>query len=293
MSYENMLMVLDAYTKYIDNHNYQGEINLTGGEPLTHPDFFRIAQEIRNRNIALGILTNGTLIDDETAAKIAKLSPKFVQISLDGPEEIHDAIRGAGQFQAALRGVDSLKKAGVKVSISFTAMKSNYTSLPALAKECQAHHVNTLWWDRVVTDDPSVYLSTEEFASILADSNSLKSKYPFFKNMRSLQCIDNKSGKVYRCNAGKRFIVIVANGDVMPCRRLPIVIGNIFKDNDLDRIIRTSLVMTDLSLPVFPTECISCKKITKCFGDAKCVSYAQTGKLRVPDVNCQMNRKGN
>ena len=83
MSLDNMFVALDKYEKYLRLYDYEGQINITGGEPLLHPDFFKIADEIIKRKIRLAVLTNGTLIDDKMADKIATLKLVLVQVSLD------------------------------------------------------------------------------------------------------------------------------------------------------------------------------------------------------------------
>lgn len=106
MPWEEMVPFLDKYTRYLESYDFEGQVNLTGGEPLLHPEFFPLAREVRRRRMRLGILTNGTLVSDEIAGELASLEPAFVQVSLDGPRDIHDRIRGEGSFELALRGID-------------------------------------------------------------------------------------------------------------------------------------------------------------------------------------------
>ena len=68
-------------------------ICLTGGEPLMHPDFFGIAECIRDMGFAWGMTTNATLIDDESAAKLRQAGMSTVSVSLDGTEKSHDQLR--------------------------------------------------------------------------------------------------------------------------------------------------------------------------------------------------------
>ena len=103
-------------------------------------------------------------------------------------------------------------------------------------------------------------------------------------NQRSLQCIGTKDCG-YRCNAGKGLIIILADGSLMPCRRLPFVIGNI-KEDELESIIKGSAIMRELSEFYAPKECYGCKELNKCYGGSRCVTYAQTGKLYKKDINC-------
>ena len=53
-------------------------VALTGGEPLTHPEFLTIARGVRERALALRILTNGALVTEPLAAEIAALLPMAV-----------------------------------------------------------------------------------------------------------------------------------------------------------------------------------------------------------------------
>lgn len=297
MPEELLFRTLDQYTEYIEKKDYQAQINLTGGEPLLHPAFFRLSKEIKNRGYRLGILTNGTLIDEKMAEQLTELKPVFVQISLDGTEQIHDGIRGAGNFQKALHGIDLLKRNVVKVLVSFTAQKANIQSFPELAAVCKEHQVDKLWWDRVVTatkeEMERLALSTEEFQAFLVVVRKLQKKYrkwngkSFISLSRSLQAKNPAKEGCYICSAGKELIIVLANGDVMPCRRLPFVIGNV-KENSLGSIIEESMLMRRLSTPRFPVGCQGCKRFLYCRGGARCVTYAQTGDLNAKDVNCSV-----
>ena len=287
MPYPEMLAALDKYVAYVKEKGYEGQINLTGGEPLLHPDFFMIASAIRKYGLRLGILTNGTMIDAECAARIAELKPLFVQVSLDGSEKVHDLIRGAGNFQKALRGIDHLKEAGIKVLVSFTVMQQNYREMKTVAAVCAGHLVDKLWWDRVVTDDATQYLTTEQFRSTSLQAARLAKRYSFISNTRALEWIP-EGGCGYECSAGKRLLILLANGDMMACRRLPFVIGNIREVSQLQTFLEENEFMKKLAAPSFPEGCTNCRFFYKCGGGARCVTYAQTGRLDQKDVNCYL-----
>ena len=88
---------------------------VSGGEPLLHPDFWQVNDLVAQRDIRSILLTNGLLIDSETAAAI-----RFneVQVSIDGVGPSHDRLRGPGTFERAVAAVRTLRAAGKQVSIA-------------------------------------------------------------------------------------------------------------------------------------------------------------------------------
>ena len=287
--------ILDKFCRLLEARSLPGQINLTGGEPLLHPAFFDLAAKIRERGVRLGVLSNGTLIDDKVAARLAALTPVFVQVSLDGTKATHDAIRSKGSFESALSGIDALKRNGVKVLVSFTAQRSNASDFAALAAICRDHAVDKLWWDRVVPENEKqareLSLSTAQFVELLETATKLEREYAgrgkrsMVSNARSLQFLCGSRSPGYVCGAGKELIVILADGTVTPCRRLPYSIGNV-RDGELTQIIDQSPLMRRLRLHSPPRECFGCEDLARCEGGAKCIACALTGDPFAKDPNC-------
>ncbi len=112
---------------------------ITGGEPLSHPDWPAIlAHCCAQRSVrTVGLQTNGTLLD---AARIGRLralprAPLRVQVSLDGASaRTHDRVRGEGAFAETIAGVSRLAAAGFggRTSIAFTEMRHTMEDVPGL-----------------------------------------------------------------------------------------------------------------------------------------------------------------
>jgi AdoMet-dependent heme synthase len=104
---------------------------LSGGEPLFRPDIFEIAKYADDAGLIVALATNGTLIDEEVAAKIKTSGIQRVSISFDGPNaEIHDAFRNLpGSFDAAMNGAKLLREIGVPIQINTTVAKHNETQM--------------------------------------------------------------------------------------------------------------------------------------------------------------------
>ena len=104
---------------------------LSGGEPLLRPDIFDIARRAKDRGFYVGLSTNGTLIDDAMAGRIAATDFDYVGVSLDGREATHDRFRRKeGAFAAALGGMRRCREMGVKVGARFTLTEMNAAELP-------------------------------------------------------------------------------------------------------------------------------------------------------------------
>lgn len=119
-----------------------GGANVTGGEALLRRDALEIIRATTDRDIAVGLESNGILFTDRFAALAQELQGRrlfSVAISLDGgTAEAHDAIRGAGSFAKTVRGLRLIAGYGIKFSVQMVLTRANYHTLPqfyALATE--------------------------------------------------------------------------------------------------------------------------------------------------------------
>jgi radical SAM protein with 4Fe4S-binding SPASM domain len=103
--------------------NMQGlRVMITGGEPLLHRNFEAINEMLPDYSIRKVLFTNGMILRKE-ALKILKVDE--IQISIDGLEAAHDALRGNGTFRHALDAVMNSLDAGFNVSISTMVHRRN------------------------------------------------------------------------------------------------------------------------------------------------------------------------
>ncbi len=110
------------------------ELFLTGGEPLLLPDFFVKLRYAASR-VPTTVLTNGMLLRGRRLDEMRALRhlPITLQISLDGATaEIHDAYRGAGSWDATIRGIRTAQELGLRVAIGATETPVNVDQAAAL-----------------------------------------------------------------------------------------------------------------------------------------------------------------
>lgn len=293
LNFTQIVKIFKDYLDYLKINNFKGHINITGGEPFLHPDFFNTIDLFDTNNITFGILTNGTLLNDSIVEKLSLYKNlSFVQISLDGTKTMHDSIRGKGNFKKAINGIRLLNKYNIPSMVAFTAHKKNIHKLKSVIRLVKKEKVKVFWADRLIpTDTCEDILSTEEFLKMskIMYKESLKAE----KNKqccteirinRALMFLGG-SNTIYHCSAGTTLLTILANGDLLPCRRLPITIGNTL-ERSITELYNSSPIIKELKTNEIPKECKKCYKSDKCRGGLKCLSYALTGKISIKDNNC-------
>lgn len=92
----------------------------------------------------------------------------------------------------------------------------------------------------------------------------------------------------YACTAGKTLLTVMENGDLVPCRRMPIVVGNLQNEN-MYELYTNSTILKSLRKDTLPDECKKCEHAKLCSGGLKCLTYALYNDLNHKDVGCNMN----
>ncbi len=119
---------------------------LSGGEPLMRKDIFEISHLAKSMGFYVGLSTNGTLITDETADRIAEVGYDYVGVSIDGIEETHDDFRQKkGSFKEAMNGIRLCRDLGIKVGMRFTPTQYNSHELPLILELMETESVDKLY----------------------------------------------------------------------------------------------------------------------------------------------------
>ena len=113
---------------------------VSGGEPLLRADVFELIAHARARGIAVQLSTNGVLIDDEVAGRLASLGVSYVGVSIDGSRAFNDAYRGLdGGFDKAVAALALLRRHGVRTGLRTTLTTRNVAELPAMLELACGH----------------------------------------------------------------------------------------------------------------------------------------------------------
>jgi MoaA/NifB/PqqE/SkfB family radical SAM enzyme len=145
-------MTLPDWEKLVDeiaSHNIKSLL-LRGGEPFLFPEIIALLEYIHNKGIFISIDSNGTMLS-EYAADILRIGNIHITISIDGPEEIHDAVRNIdGCFKKIKEGLGLLneleKNSANKISrsITFTISPYSYKGLGDMPDAARSLGIKTI-----------------------------------------------------------------------------------------------------------------------------------------------------
>jgi len=108
-----------------------------GAEPLLRPDFPQLAAEAASKGLRVAFTTNATLLDREIAEGLVSVGVAAVNVSLDGPEDVHDGLRGPGTFRLALGNLVGLLDARARRQATRPEVVVNITVNPAVVGRLQ------------------------------------------------------------------------------------------------------------------------------------------------------------
>ena len=184
-------------------------VTLSGGEPTIHAGFAEVLQYAAKRCV-VQLNTNGMVIDEAMSRIIADCDIRSVWLSIDSTTaQVHDAHRGQGSWNAAMRALQCLVRHGVHVVISAAIHAGNVNELDRLEGFAMEHGAE-LFPDALLWDGDARDLPEETFVDA-----ARVSKYRNVFASRS----DALGRFVYGCQAEQGFATITAEGMLTPCDR--------------------------------------------------------------------------
>lgn len=309
LSFDKLMMILDNLESFADKYNIDiSTFAITGGDPFEHPDFEKLLQELYSRGKRIKILGIPERVSVDTLTLLKQYHINSYQVSLDGMKETHDMIRGRGSFDETIKAIKMLAECGgIQPHIMFTVHRQNSKELMPLidylvqedvdafftfdfwvmngTEECQMGLLNNMEIDRLLIE----YREKESQLKRKGSKLKLKEKVKLF-NTLDIEKPNEKFSKyayISGCSCGISSIAILPNGDVVPCRRLPIVVGNLLEDS-YEEIFLDNELMKKLRRISYYKKCGNCDYAKVCRG-CPALAYSITGDVFGELLYC--NRK--
>ena len=256
MSWEQMQ---DTFYNCLDFCEVYGRLPyfyLTGGDPILHPDFWRLLDLFHKYDIPFTIMGNPFHLNDQVCLELKALGCQKYQLSLDGLRETHDWFRKPGSFDCTLEKIGCINRAGIRSVVMTTLSKQNRMEVPGIIDAVVKSGVNIFAFSRYVPSggELDTSMTPQEYRELLALCDKKFKEYEaegcetYFNKKDHLWTLYEYEtgefripayacdGMIYGgCNCGNCHLTILPTGDIYACRRVAdSKVGNVFEDRLAD-----------------------------------------------------------
>jgi radical SAM protein with 4Fe4S-binding SPASM domain len=260
--------------------NPKASICFTGGEALLYDGFWDLAEKIRDNDLHLSLITNGTLSKPKDVPKLTSLFQN-IKISLDSPDENTNALtRGAGSLIKTKRFIDALIAADFKPTIMVVVTKTNADKLADF---------QTIYKDNVFITYQPMYImgraSDDDRFGLTADEYYNALEVTKIDKMKGDDAI-KRNLKLMWCGMGRNVLSIESDGKVYPCQLLhneELQLGDLNKE-DIETVWLRSPYRINSVDDI--EECCTCEIKHLCGAPCRARAYFVTGNILKKDPLC-------
>ncbi|HIW73341.1 MAG TPA: radical SAM/SPASM domain protein, ACGX system [Firmicutes bacterium] len=277
---------------------------ITGGDPILHPDFWRLLALIRGHGIPFTILGNPFHLNEAVCRRLKEYGCEKYQLSLDGMRETHDWFRKPGSFDSTLEKIGCINHAGIRSVIMTTVSGANIAEIPALIDTVVAHKASVFAFARYcpTSEEKDTDIPPLRYRELLAACDRKFKAYEaagcgtYFNRKDHLWTLYEyetgafripdtvEEGKIYGgCNCGNCHLTLLPTGDVFACRRVGnSKVGNVFGDRLADIWVCQMEGYRDYTKF---EKCSKCELLAFCRG-CPAVACGKTGDFYSADPQC-------
>ena len=213
---------------------------ISGGEPFISKDMQKIYE--RHSDVAFHVYTNGSLIDEKLADKIAELGNILPAISVEGFKEETDVRRGKGHYEKVIEAMRLLKER--KLLFGFSATQTRLNSDLITSDRFVDHFIQqgcvVGWYFMYVPvgREPNLQLFP-----LPEQRDHLRKRVSYIRHNKPILIGDfwNDGPVVDGCLAGgRKYFHINAQGDIEPCVFCHFALDNI-KNKPLKEALNSSM----------------------------------------------------
>lgn len=210
---------------------------ITGGDPILHPDFWRLLELIKENEIPFTILGNPFHLTDDVCRNLKAYGCEKYQLSIDGMRETHDWFRKPGSFDCTLEKIECINRAGIRSAVMTTVSGMNIKEIPDIIDTVVKAGVNVFAFARYcpTSEERDTGMTPQEYRNLLAACDKKFKEYEakgcrtYFNKKDHLWTLYEyetgefkiseavEDGTIYGgCNCGSCHLTIVPTGDISP-----------------------------------------------------------------------------
>ncbi len=281
-------------------------IKITGGEPFLWPEISDLLKFLHEKEIEIGIETNGTLITSDIADMMMRANVKSVGVSIDAADSIiHDYIRASkGSHAAALRGLKLLLANGIRSGVIMSVYRENLLQIEPLLSSLSTFDIEYVKFNPITPTGRAKNL--KEAGLLLSDMEVKKEiidKIPSWETKFNIPLVVSyptsympfsyfKKGNIGICPFHS-LLSILANGDISFCgfgySEPQWIMGNI-SNTDIKELWENHSLLLEAreSIPnKFEGVCAHCILKWQCKGNCRALAVELSNSLVASDSSCQ------
>lgn len=304
MNWEQIKTVVDNCCDMCNMYERQPYFYITGGDPILHPDFWKLLELLKSKRIPFTILGNPFHLNDEVCKKLKEYGCQKYQLSLDGMRETHDWFRKAGSFGCTLEKISCIKNAGIRSVIMTTVSGKNIKEIPDIIDMVVKYGVDIFAFSRYcpTSEEKDTGMTPQEYRDLLDICYQKFQKYEaegcntYFNRKDHLWTLYEYEHGIFQipenakddiiyggCNCGNCHLTILPTGDLYACRRFQSKVGNVFEDRIAD--VWVCGKMESYRDYTKFKKCSKCELLRFCRG-CPAVTYGTTGNFYEADPQC-------
>lgn len=226
---EPQFMPLELYETLVPYFSWPRWVYLQGwGEPLLHPDLWKMAELAKQQNAKVGLTTNGTHLNQDNIEALFQTGIDLISISLAGATpETHNNIRVGTDLEQILAGIEQISKEkknrktkAPAIKVSYMMTKESIAELPQAVKTAYELGVNEFYCTNLdyvfseSTDQDKLFVYSGEpdpvYEKYLSEArrfahekNYIFDHYPLTTKEQSAYCEQNPIHYIYITSGGE------------------------------------------------------------------------------------------
>lgn len=264
------------------------DLTFTGGEIFTRTDTYEIIRYARELGFAVTLMTNLSLIDEQTLDNLKAVGIEKIESSLFSlnPLVHDDFVRSKGAFNKVYYNLFYCQKIGIKVRVGFIPLNFNQDELDYFIKFTKQYGLETKYDCRVL---PRMNHDMAGLKYALLNDDLVEALGKIDKEMGVEYSPKNEG---YLCENTHTNIVITPKGDVRLCAVLDIAIGNVLQES-IDEILNSDknekiiLQIRDTKWSDLKQECKECADNKYCVRCPGIVLLENKDFFGCSPINCR------
>ncbi|MCR4946962.1 MAG: radical SAM protein [Lachnospiraceae bacterium] len=200
---------------------------LTGGEAMTHPDFWDIYMHLIEKGIQVRVKTNGLLLTKNVIEKLNQYQPFMIDVSLYGcNDDSYEAVTGKRAFQKVKSNIENLIANQLPLTLEIVPSKYMMPYIKDIMSLAKSFDVRTNVNKMLIEPNDNTDRTKEEFDLTRENHREIiKLTKEFFEQKQA----ENEDEFVYetgftkelKCNAGTCTFAVSWEGIMKPCLNFP------------------------------------------------------------------------